>query len=144
MKKCGDTLTESVFLKLPCGSKWKMNLVSDDGKFWLQRGWPEFVKHYSIGRGHMITFRYDGNSEIYVVIFDINTVEIDYPATPVHVGKSITDGELRVPKREVIDDSVEILDDISSSPMTEVKSSCSQPSKRMKARSTGKTQSNLC
>ncbi|XP_062102214.1 B3 domain-containing transcription factor VRN1-like [Humulus lupulus] len=135
VKKCGETLTESVFLKLPCGSKWKMKLESDNGKFWLQKGWPEFVKHYSIGRGHMLTFRYDGNSEIYVVIFNTNTVEIDYPATPVHFGMPNIDVKLRVPKREVIDDSIEILDEIG------VKSSCSQPSKRMKAYPPGKLDS---
>ncbi|KAM6591502.1 hypothetical protein CsatA_014107 [Cannabis sativa] len=103
VEKCGETLTERVFVKLPCGSKWPMKLENDNGKFWLQNGWPEFMKHYSLKRGHMLTFRYDGNSEIYAVIFDTNTVEIDYPSIPVCFDKSTIDGEIRVPKREVID-----------------------------------------
>ncbi|XP_062102212.1 B3 domain-containing transcription factor VRN1-like isoform X2 [Humulus lupulus] len=138
VKKCGETLTESVSVKLPCGSKWTMKLENYNGKFWLQKGWPEFMKHYAIKRGYMLTFRYDGNSEIYAVIFDTNTVEIDYPPIPIHFGKSNIDGELRAPKREVIDDSIDNLDDISPCHKTGLKSSCSQPPKRMKTSSTGK------
>ncbi|KAF4380717.1 hypothetical protein CsatB_024445 [Cannabis sativa] len=145
VKKSGESLTESVFVKLPCGSKWKMKLENYKEKFWLEEGWPEFVKHYSIERGYMLTFRYDGNSEIYVVIFGTNNVEIDYPPAPVDFGKSnIDNGELRVPKREVIDDDddrFEILDDISSCPETGVKSSCSPPSKRVKTNPPGKLDS---
>ncbi|XP_062075829.1 B3 domain-containing protein REM19-like [Humulus lupulus] len=63
------------------------------------------------------------------------TVEIDYPATLVHFGMPNIDVKLRVPKREVIDDSIEILDEIG------VKSSCSQPSKRMKTYPPGKLDS---
>ncbi|XP_030497324.2 B3 domain-containing transcription factor VRN1 [Cannabis sativa] len=144
VKKCGEAFTESVFVKLPCGSKWKMKLENYKEKFWLEEGWPEFVKHYSIETGYMLTFRYDGNSEIYVIIFGTNNVEIDYPTAPVNFCKSsIDNGKLRVPKREVIDnvDSFEILDDISSCPKTGVKSSCSQPSKRMKTNPPGKLDS---
>ncbi|PON54050.1 B3 DNA binding domain containing protein [Parasponia andersonii] len=141
VKKCGETLSDSVFVKLPCGSEWKMKLTENDDKFWLETGWPEFVEHYSIRRGNLLTFRYEGNSELHVVVFDINTVEIDYPSGPIHF-----DEKFRAPKREVIDaDFADILDDFSPCPKTRVESSlpCSPPPKRMKIYPTCKAQSNL-
>ncbi|POO02691.1 B3 DNA binding domain containing protein, partial [Trema orientale] len=146
VKKCGKTLSNSVSVKLPCGSEWKMKLTEYDNKVWLDNGWPEFVEHYSIGRGNLLTFRYEGNSQFHVVVFDTTTVEIDYPSGPIHFDESNIDGKLREPKREVIsDDFVEFVDDCSPCRKTRVKSSlpCSPPSKRMKASPTGKTQSNL-
>ena len=146
-KKCGETLSDSVSVKLPCGSKWKMKLTEYDGKLWLDNGWPEFVKHYSIGRGNLLTFRYEGNSELHVVLFDTSTLEIDYPSGPVHCDESNTDKKLRSPKREVIDDDfVDILDDSLPSNKTRViKSSlpCSPPLKKMKTSPACKIPSNL-
>ena len=135
-----------MYVKLPCGSKWKMKLRKYDDKFWLEKGWPEFVKHYLIERGHMLTLRYDGNSEFHAVIFDTSTVEIDYPPISVHFDEASIDGKLRSPKREVIDDDfVEMLDDFSPCHKIGVKSSTlgSRPTKRVKASPTSKTQSNL-
>ncbi|PON54051.1 B3 DNA binding domain containing protein [Parasponia andersonii] len=142
LSKCGETLSTSVSIKLPCGSRWEMKLRKDDDKFWLDQGWPEFVKHYSIGRGHMLTFRYYGNSEFHAVIFDTSTVEIDYPSVPFHFDESSIDGKLREPKREVIDgDFVEMLDDFSPCHKAGLKMSLplSRPPKRMKTSPTGKS-----
>ncbi|XP_062102210.1 B3 domain-containing transcription factor VRN1-like [Humulus lupulus] len=141
VKKCGETLTETVSVKLPCGSKWEMKLENCNGQFWLQKGWPEFMKHYSIERGHMLTFRYDGNSELYAAIFDKTTVEIDYPSTSAHSDKYDIDEKLQVPKTEVSDDSIEILDDISYCHTSGVKSPCSRSPKRMRTSPTGNVDS---
>ncbi|XP_062102216.1 B3 domain-containing transcription factor VRN1-like [Humulus lupulus] len=109
IRRCGKTLSDSVFIKLPCGSKWKMKLTKKEGKIWLEKGWPEFAKHYSIKRGSMLIFKYVGKSEFHVVICDTSTAEIDYPS------KNI-DLELRAPKEEVVeDDYVETLYDFSPS-----------------------------
>ena len=123
-----------------------MKLKEYDGKVWLDNGWQEFVEHYSIGRGNLLTFRYEGNSELHVVVFGITTVEIDYPSGPVHFDESNIDGKLQAPKRECDDDDfVEILDDCSPCHKAGVKSSlpCSPPPKRMKISPTGKNQRNL-
>ena len=79
----GETLSQDVHLKLPCGSEWKMGLAKYDEKLWLREGWPEFAKHCSFKRGNLLIFRYEGNSKFSVVIFDETTVEIEYPYTPV-------------------------------------------------------------
>ncbi|GMN29831.1 hypothetical protein TIFTF001_002576 [Ficus carica] len=84
ISKYGGTLSNPVSVKLPCGSEWKMGLRKFDGRVCLHKGWPEFVKHYSIALGHLLVFRYEGNSRFHVFIFDKTTVEIDYPPIPGH------------------------------------------------------------
>ena len=59
-----------------------MKLTKHNGKFWLKAGWPEFAKHYALEIGDLLVFRYEGNSKFRVVIFDMTTVEIDYPFVP--------------------------------------------------------------
>ncbi|POO02667.1 B3 DNA binding domain containing protein [Trema orientale] len=105
-----------------------MKLARQDNKIWLERGWPDFSKHYSLKRGSMLMFRYEGNSEFHAVIFDTSTVEIDYP--------SIT---LRFDNYDV---DLELPEDDSPCPKASEKSPlpCSQPYKRMRA---SPTQSNL-
>ncbi|POO02683.1 B3 DNA binding domain containing protein, partial [Trema orientale] len=145
VRKYGETLSNSVFVKLPCGSKWKMKLTEQDKKIWFEKGWPDFAKHYALKRGSMLTFRYEGNSEFQAVIFDTSTVEIDYPSIPVVFDKSDIDLELRDPKEEVVeDDSIEILANLSPCPKAREKSPlpCSQPHKRIRTSPTDKTQSN--
>ena len=79
MAKYGKTLSNQVFVKLPCGSEWEIELIKSDRFVWFQKGWPEFAKHYSIGFGHFIVFRYKGDSRFDAFILDKTTVEIDYP-----------------------------------------------------------------
>ncbi|POO02659.1 B3 DNA binding domain containing protein [Trema orientale] len=104
--KYGETLSSKVFVKLPCGSEWEMELRKLDGCVWLGKGWPEFAGHYSIGYGDLLVFRYEGNSRFHALIFDPSTVEIDYPLITSHFD---------APKRGEItdDDSIEILEDYS-------------------------------
>ena len=145
IRKCGETLSNSVFVKLPCGSKWKMKLTTQDDNMWLEKGWRDFAKHYSITKGSMLVFRYEGKSEFHAVIFDTCFVEIDYPSIPVHFDKSDIDLELRVPKQEVVENnSVEFLGDLSPCPKARVKSPlpCSQPHKRMRMSPIAEIQSN--
>ncbi|POO02675.1 B3 DNA binding domain containing protein, partial [Trema orientale] len=97
VRKYGENLTNSVFVKLPCGSKWKMDLMEQDNKIWFEKGWPDFAKHYALKRGSLLIFRYEGNSEFHAVIFDASTVEIDYPSISVDFDKSNVDLELQTP-----------------------------------------------
>ncbi|PON78684.1 B3 DNA binding domain containing protein [Trema orientale] len=111
-----------------------MKLTKNDGNIWFEEGWPDFVKHFSIKRGTVLTFRYEANSEFHIVIFDTSTAEIDYPSSPVDFDKLGVDLVLRAPKEDVVeDDSIKILDDLSSCPKETEKSPLpySQPCKRM-------------
>ncbi|KAL5557168.1 hypothetical protein UlMin_039404 [Ulmus minor] len=113
-RKYGKSLSNPILVKLPCGSEWKMEFTKHDaGGVYLQKGWLEFIDHYSLKKGHLLFFRYEGNSQFHVVICDRSAAEIDYPLViPAHVEPKIN-GEQKVPKREEIedDDSLEILDD---------------------------------
>ena len=116
-----------MFLKLPNGAEWKIELTKGDGDVWLQKGWDEFTKHHSINLGHLLVFRYEGNSHFYVLIFEPSATEIDYPF----------DDKPQVPEMENIesdDNSVEIIDDFRPSRKTMEKSPslCVQPHKRTK------------
>ena len=138
MRKCEGTLTNRVVLKLPCGSQWKLGLTkSSDGKVWIDKGWPEFSKQYSIARGHLLVFRYEGNSQFSVVIFDTTTTEIDYPFEK-HVETERQKSDKFVKKEETKDDddenSVEISDSPFSRPCLKTREGsplpCSRPHKR--------------
>ncbi|PON38482.1 B3 DNA binding domain containing protein [Parasponia andersonii] len=100
----GETLSDSVFVKLPCGSKWKMKLTKEDNNVWLDKGWADLAKHYALKRGSMLIFRYEGNSEFNATRFDTSTVEIDYPPRPVEFDKFDVDLELQAHEEEVSQD----------------------------------------
>ncbi|KAM6591493.1 hypothetical protein CsatA_014098 [Cannabis sativa] len=138
-RKYGETLSNSVLIKLPCGSKWKMGLTKKDENVWFEKGWLDFAEHYAIKRGSILSFRYEGNSEFNAVIVDLSLVEIDYPSVPTNlVSSNIDDSDIKIPKREVFED--ENLDVFSPSHRMREKTSlpCSRPQKKMR------TQSNPC
>lgn len=95
-----------------------MRLEKRNELLWLQDGWTEFSKHYSIKRGHLIVFRYEGNSKFNAVIFDDSTVEIDYPIIPIPFDESDSDEDHQGSKRKGTEesDSFEIFEEISFSP----------------------------
>jgi len=66
-------------MKPPDGTEWKVNWAEDKGEIWLEKGWKEFVEHYSLDQGHFIFFKYEGTSQIHVIILDQSALEIDYP-----------------------------------------------------------------
>lgn len=72
----GASLPRSVRLKTHCGLEWKVEVVKCHGRIWLQKGWPEFEKHYRLEFGHLLCFRYIPNSAFQVSIFDRSFCEI--------------------------------------------------------------------
>ncbi|KAL5557169.1 hypothetical protein UlMin_039405 [Ulmus minor] len=136
-RKYGETLSNPVLLELPCGLEWKVEL-SDD-KVCFDKGWAEFADYYALEFGHMLVFRYKGNSQFHVFIFDKSTSEIDYPTNSTRFRKPNIEEEIQE------DDFVEILDDFSPCPKSREKSPlpCSRPQKRMKTTPSGKPQNKL-
>ncbi|CAI9110069.1 OLC1v1010033C3 [Oldenlandia corymbosa var. corymbosa] len=78
MQRYGDSLHKDVVLKVPNGAKWRVALRKIDGETWLGEGLKQFGEFYSIKAGHVIAFRYKGNSRFNVLIFDDTTSEIVY------------------------------------------------------------------
>ncbi|KAL6332114.1 hypothetical protein AAG906_020796 [Vitis piasezkii] len=107
LKEYGNSLSNFVFLHLPTGAEWRVELLKLHGEVLFGSGWQRFADFYSIGYGHFLLFRYEGSSHFHVLIFDMTASEIEYPyaTTPTH------DDNLH----EV---SVGILDDFPSSKTT--------------------------
>lgn len=115
VRKYGETLSSTAFIKLSCGSQWKIGLTKGDGNIWLEKGWPEFAKGYSLKFGDFLIFIYEGNSQFQVFICDKSTCQIDSSSIPnqfIEVEPD-TDLELKVPQRgkDKDDDSVQGLED---------------------------------
>ncbi|KAB1669453.1 hypothetical protein E1A91_D03G020300v1 [Gossypium mustelinum] len=81
VKNHGNSMSSPAMLSVPSGAVWKVELTKSDGKIWLENGWLEFSNHYSLDIGHLLVFRYDGNSNFRVIIFDKSASEIQYPYT---------------------------------------------------------------
>ncbi|OWM82223.1 hypothetical protein CDL15_Pgr001797 [Punica granatum] len=85
VRKYGDNLPNAVILKVPNGESWKVWLEKCDDAFWLQKGWPEFIEHYSIEEQYLVNFCYVKKSVFQVVIFDKSATEIEYPLKSANV-----------------------------------------------------------
>ncbi|XP_048139410.1 B3 domain-containing transcription factor VRN1-like isoform X4 [Rhodamnia argentea] len=78
-RRFGNNFSNVVCLNMPSGDVWKMKLRRQKDDFWLQDGWSDFVKHYSIEDGYFLVFRYEGNCVFHVVVCDTSASEITYP-----------------------------------------------------------------
>ncbi|KAK7838621.1 b3 domain-containing protein [Quercus suber] len=90
------------FLTIPNGTKWKVKLTKRDGEVCFQNGWCEFASCHALTLGNLLVFRYEGNSEFFVFIFDATATKIDYPVAEVQVS--------RMEDNESDDNSLEIMD----------------------------------
>ncbi|XP_065633422.1 B3 domain-containing transcription factor VRN1-like [Quercus suber] len=84
IRKYRENLSSPTFLKLPNDAKWKVELTKCNDEVWLQKGWKEFAKCYSLEQGHFVVFRYEGNSHFQVLIFDETATEIDCHSNSSH------------------------------------------------------------
>ncbi|KAH9656326.1 B3 domain-containing transcription factor VRN1 [Citrus sinensis] len=79
VKKFGDELSTVAKLTIPSGRLWLVELRKLNKKLWFDIGWHEFVEHCSIRAGYFMIFRYQGNSDFNVYIYDLAKSEIEYP-----------------------------------------------------------------
>ncbi|XP_026428234.1 B3 domain-containing transcription factor VRN1-like [Papaver somniferum] len=61
----GTELSDLAILKV-LNSIWHIRLKKAKGLLLFENGWPEFMDFYSICVGHVLLFRYDGNSKFQV------------------------------------------------------------------------------
>ncbi|XP_048439845.1 B3 domain-containing protein Os03g0619600-like isoform X2 [Pyrus x bretschneideri] len=140
-RKYGDDLSNPVFLKLPTGSEWKIELRIWEGEVWFGEGWPKFSKFYSLDCCHSLVFGYEGNSTFRVRVFDKDFTEINYPLTMPEMEETDEDDDSHNSSWDDDDDSdcVEVLDNIMSrSRKARDKSplSCPRPHKKLRTSST--------
>ncbi|RDX82046.1 putative B3 domain-containing protein, partial [Mucuna pruriens] len=79
-RKYGGGLPNPVFIKPPDGTEWKVYWTHQNGEIWFEKGWKQFVEHFSLHHGHVIFFTYGGTSQIDVLILDQSALEINYPS----------------------------------------------------------------
>ena len=143
MRLYGDDLSSTVLLKVPTGATWKVELVKRDGHIWLQNGWQEFIKYYSLAHGSFLVFEYNQrNCDFNVIIFDKSALEIDYPSI-------VSNGDNNKPSVEETDQSdasVEILSQFSPSLKKKKKSPLPFPRRNKKIKlenSTGENEGTI-
>ncbi|GLU13644.1 hypothetical protein SLE2022_302680 [Rubroshorea leprosula] len=138
LRKYGNGMSSPVVLKVPSGAAWEVGLAESEGDVWLQNGWKEFADHYCLNDGHFLVFRFEGNCNFHVLIFDKSGSEIEYPHG--HVEDSRLGEEFQEPTRTESEDyiSVEALLEIppcrkviQQSPVP-----CPRPCKKMRTNST--------
>ncbi|XVF13908.1 hypothetical protein REPUB_Repub09cG0010300 [Reevesia pubescens] len=81
VRKYGSGISSPIFLKVPNGAIWQVELTKSNAEIWLTSGWKEFVEHHSLEFQDFVVFRYEGNSLFNVIIFDKGASEIEYPIT---------------------------------------------------------------
>ncbi|KAJ9152916.1 hypothetical protein P3X46_026424 [Hevea brasiliensis] len=112
VKKYGDELSSIATLTVPNGRMWLVELEKVDRKLWFHNGWHEFVEYYSIRVGYFLVFRYGGESNFNVYIFDLAVSEISYTCNiPGSLQEPCHDNQyIAADKRRVVDnDLIEIL-----------------------------------
>ena len=119
------------FLTIPNGTKWTVNLTKRDGEVWFQNGWCEFASCHALTMGSLLVFRYEGNSQFSILIFDAIATKIEYPLDDQPQFHKMEDNESD-------DNSIEILDAFMPSPKTGEKPPlpCTLPHKRAKTKPT--------
>ncbi|XWS33686.1 hypothetical protein CRYUN_Cryun22dG0104200 [Craigia yunnanensis] len=133
----GNALSSPVFIKVPTGEVWEVELTKCDGKIWLQNSWQNFAEHYSLEFGHFLVFRYEGNCRFHVLIFDRTATEIEYPyATD---NEKIHQQEVKIEESED-DEPAQIINDISTGMREKPELQCPRPHKMMRANPSDKTE----
>ncbi|KAE9605233.1 putative transcription factor B3-Domain family [Lupinus albus] len=125
-RKYGVGLSNPVLLKPPDGTEWKVYWTKHVADIWFQKGWKEFATYYSLDYGHLLLFKYEETSHFNVHIFDMSTLEINYPFHCTQHEKNNLE--------HIIDDSVEIFDDLAPCKKTRLKSPMSFPQPYKKLR----------
>ncbi|KAL1833940.1 hypothetical protein ACET3Z_003591 [Daucus carota] len=118
-------LDDKISLKVPSGSVWPIKLKRHKNKVWLQKGWPEFAEHYSIGFGYLLVFEYQGNSKFQVLVFDPSGLETDYPLTSTTENRKVV-RSARAKKRVVDSDDSTSVDVVRPCKRTTASSSCKE------------------
>lgn len=57
-------------LKGPSGLLWTVGLTTKDDAVFFKHGWEEFVKDHSLEANDLLVFRYNGESQFDVLMFD--------------------------------------------------------------------------
>jgi hypothetical protein len=93
VEKFGEGLSDIANVAVPNGNEWQVGITKEHNNIWFDEGWQEFVEHHSIGSGYLVVFRYRGDSNFSVLIFDMTACEIQYRRMRPTGGEGMNDAE---------------------------------------------------
>ncbi|KAJ6730037.1 B3 DOMAIN-CONTAINING PROTEIN [Salix viminalis] len=67
-------LPDTVNLKGPSGSAWKVGLTTSNNTLFFNHGWQEFVKDHALKENDFLIFKYNGESNFDVLIFNKQSI----------------------------------------------------------------------
>ena len=79
VREFGNELSTVAKLTVPHGHIWQVGLEKADKSIWFCDGWKDFAEYHCICYGYFLVFRYEGNSNFHVLVFDKTATEIQYP-----------------------------------------------------------------
>ncbi|XP_043814102.1 B3 domain-containing transcription factor VRN1 [Manihot esculenta] len=101
VRRYGSELSSPVFLKMPSGAKWEIQLLKCDDEIWLTNGWQEFVEYYSLAFGYFLIFEFEQNCHFNVIIMDKSASEIDYPFSIINGNNKEPDLKEELPEQKI-------------------------------------------
>uniref|UniRef100_A0A6N2N9U6 TF-B3 domain-containing protein n=1 Tax=Salix viminalis TaxID=40686 RepID=A0A6N2N9U6_SALVM len=101
-------LLENVTLKGPSGSTWQVELATDDDTMFFKHGWEEFVKDHFLEENDLLIFKYNGESNFDVLIFDGQSLCEKAASYFVRKCGHREGDSLVQTKRKTVEDSVEV------------------------------------
>ncbi|CAI9774568.1 unnamed protein product [Fraxinus pennsylvanica] len=79
VKRYGHQLFNVVRLADSIGALWCVRLEKVEESLWFHDGWEKFVEDHSVSYGYFLLFKYNGNSNFNVHVFDLTATEVHYP-----------------------------------------------------------------
>ncbi|CAM9000868.1 unnamed protein product [Rhodiola kirilowii] len=80
VKRYGAKVSKKVWLEVPTGAKWIVEVKKKKDEIWLRKGWHNFAESLGIKSGHFLVFDYDVMHAVFhVVAIDMSATEIEYP-----------------------------------------------------------------
>ncbi|CAK7347627.1 unnamed protein product [Dovyalis caffra] len=67
-------LPDTVNLKGPSGAAWKVGLTTHNNTLFFSHGWQEFVKDHSLEETDFLIFKYNGESNFDVLMFNMQSM----------------------------------------------------------------------
>ncbi|KAL9665427.1 hypothetical protein QQ045_020847 [Rhodiola kirilowii] len=81
VERYGENLPGFVYLQVPTGAKWRVEVKKKKDGVWFGKGWFRFAENLGVKYGHFLMFDYDVMHAVFhVVAIDMSAVEIEYPA----------------------------------------------------------------
>lgn len=110
VNKFREELSTVATLTIPDGHVWRVGYRKMGNSIWFHERWEEFVECYSIRVGYFLVFRYEGNSNFFVHIFNLTASEINFQSNALSSASGLNYGNrYNVFEELEEDDSAEIL-----------------------------------